>query len=515
MAAAAPASALRIVLLGNSEDKKAKLCKLIIGPQRSHHQKQSPHCVASCGEWRGIPVTVVKTPDMLNLSLEAFMEEMRSCVSLCAAGPNVLLLLVRPSDFTEKNRQTLKFILSLFGPDSFKHSMVIITAKTDINTSVRNLLKDCGGRHYSMCDEDRDLLMKMIESIVHSNKETLFTFTRSNPAPPLTERGHRKPSLNLVLCGRRGAGKTSAATAILGQTQLHSGSNSSECVKHQAEVCGRRVSLVELPALCGEPPEAVMEESFRCVSLCDPEGVHAFILVLPVGPLTDEDKGELQTIQDTFSPRVNDFTMILFTVESDPTAPAFVDFIKGNKDIQELRQSCAGRSVVLNIKDRQQIPELLDAVQKNITVNNKAQCYTAKTFARGKMEENSKLQAELKELRTKAEVKVQKAEGPSLLDQKASAGTLDQQQQPPARVVYYRAQYSFDARTHDEISIAPGDVIKVRESQTEEPGWLKGELRGRTGWFPDSYAERMSADAPAPEYISLSTSSANSDSSTA
>ncbi|XP_033182040.1 GTPase IMAP family member 7-like [Anabas testudineus] len=46
-----------------------------------------------------------------------------------------------------------------------------------------------------------------------------------------------------------------------------------------------------------------MEESFRCISLCDPEGVHAFILVLPVGPLTDEDKGELETIQNTFSSR--------------------------------------------------------------------------------------------------------------------------------------------------------------------------------------------------------------------
>ncbi|KAM4577043.1 GTPase IMAP family member 4-like [Odontesthes bonariensis] len=245
----------------------------------------------------------------------------------------------------------------------------------------------------------------MCEGNYRSLMEKMEETAEGNPAPPLTERGHRKPSLNLVLCGRRGAGKTSAATAILGQTQLHSGSNSSECVKHQAEVCGRRVSLVELPALYGEPPEAVMEESLRCVSLCDPEGVHAFILVLPVGPLTDEDEEELQTIQDTFSPRVNDFTMILFTVESDPTAPAVVNFIRGNKDIQELRQSCGGRSVVLNIKDRQQIPELLEAVEKNITVNNKAQCYTAKTFACGKMEENSKLQAELKELRTKAEVK--------------------------------------------------------------------------------------------------------------
>uniref|UniRef100_A0A8C2X5E5 Intersectin-1 n=1 Tax=Cyclopterus lumpus TaxID=8103 RepID=A0A8C2X5E5_CYCLU len=58
-------------------------------------------------------------------------------------------------------------------------------------------------------------------------------------------------------------------------------------------------------------------------------------------------------------------------------------------------------------------------------------------------------------------------------------------------VVYYRALYPFDARSHDEISIAPGDVIMVDESQTGEPGWLGGELRGRTGWFPANYAERI------------------------
>uniref|UniRef100_A0A669AZQ7 Intersectin 1 (SH3 domain protein) n=1 Tax=Oreochromis niloticus TaxID=8128 RepID=A0A669AZQ7_ORENI len=93
-------------------------------------------------------------------------------------------------------------------------------------------------------------------------------------------------------------------------------------------------------------------------------------------------------------------------------------------------------------------------------------------------------------------VTVEKAPGPSLFDQKASASAFDQQQQP-VKVVYYRALYPFDARSHDEISITPGDVIMVDESQTGEPGWLGGELRGRTGWFPANYAERI-PDSEAP-----------------
>ncbi|XP_072243282.1 GTPase IMAP family member 8-like isoform X2 [Leuresthes tenuis] len=399
-------SALRVVLLGKSEDKKTKLRNVIIGTKSFHNQLLPPtkHCEVSHGEWEGKPVTVVKTPDLFSLCVEAFIDEIRSCVSLCAPGPNVLLLLVKPSDFTKKNRQTLKFILSLFGEDSFKHSMVISTHENEMSFSVNELLKDCEGRHYNMSDEDRELLMIMIDSIVHCKKETLFSNTRSNPAPPLTEQHHMKPSLNLVLCGRRGAVKTSAAKAISGQTELPSVSNSSECVKTQAEVCGRRLSLVELPALCGKPQEAVMEESFRCVSLCDPEGVHAFILVLPVGPLTDEDKGELQTIQNTFGSGVNDFTMILFSVESDPTAPAFVNFIRGNKEIQDLCRSCGGRSVVLNIKDRQQIPELLEAVDK--MRDEEPGCFTKDMFTRGQMEIITKLTTKLQNVILRNEMAV-------------------------------------------------------------------------------------------------------------
>uniref|UniRef100_A0A3B4UVM3 AIG1-type G domain-containing protein n=1 Tax=Seriola dumerili TaxID=41447 RepID=A0A3B4UVM3_SERDU len=350
---------LRIVLFGDREQDKITLCNFITREEASISQRDSErmNCETTEGEWRGKPLTVVKAPDMFSLSVETLREEVKKCETLCSPGPNVLLLLVKPSDFTEENRRTLKFILSLFGPDAFKHSMVVMTEKKrGTPSTVDQLLRDCGGRLYNMFEDKHQLLMEKIENIVRENKETFLTFSE--------EPEHMKPALNLVLCGRRGAGKTSAAEAILGQTELHSVSSSSECVKHQGEVRGRQVSLVELPALYGKPQEEVMKESFRCISLCDPEGVHAFILVLPVGPLTDEDKKELETIQNSFSSPVNDFTMILFTVESDPAAPDVVDFIRKNRDIQELLQSCGGRSVVLNIKDKHQTSELLEAVDK-------------------------------------------------------------------------------------------------------------------------------------------------------
>ncbi|XP_074526821.1 uncharacterized protein LOC141790687 [Halichoeres trimaculatus] len=309
---------------------------------------------------------------------------MKNAVSLCPPGPNVLLLLVKPSEFTEENRQTLKIILSLFGQDAFKHSVVVSSHEDgQPEDSFRRLLKDCGGRLYSMSEDNHSSLMTQIESLVDENRGAFLTLTEE--LIPLKSE-HMKPALNLVLCGSRGSGKTSAAEAILGQTGLHSASSSSECVQHQGEVCGRWVSLVELPALCGKPLKTVMEESLRCVSLCDPEGVHAFILVLPLDPLTDEDKGELKIIQETFSSQVNDFTMILFTVESDPSAPADVNFVEKDQDIQRLIQSCGGRHLVLNIKDQQQIPELMDMVGKMQKYEDKPRSFTTEMYAHAQME---------------------------------------------------------------------------------------------------------------------------------
>ncbi|XP_060895078.1 GTPase IMAP family member 8-like isoform X1 [Labrus mixtus] len=398
-----PSGEFRILLLGIKDDKTTKLGDLITGKEQHRKPIKTKHSSAKqmveSGKWRGKPLTVVKTPDVFSVSVEKLRQEMKKAVSLCPPGPNIVLLLVKPSDFTEKKRKTLKFILSLFGQDAFKNSVVISTHKEDKTVvSFRRLIKDCGERHYSMAENNRDVLMQKIEKTVHDNKGTFLTVIDDSVAP---KSGLMKTALSLVLCGRRGAGKTSAAEAILGQTGLHSVSSSSECVKHQGEVSGCQVSLVELPALYGKPQEEVMNESLMCFSLCDPEGVHAFILVLPVGPLTDEDKGELETMKNTFGSRFNDITVLLFTVESDPSDPAVVDFLNETKSIQELLQSCGGRSLVLNIKDKQQIPELLDMVEKMHEDKSKSFIFTTQTFAHAQIEKIATLQAELKNLKTK------------------------------------------------------------------------------------------------------------------
>ncbi|XP_073087507.1 intersectin-1 isoform X7 [Manis javanica] len=81
----------------------------------------------------------------------------------------------------------------------------------------------------------------------------------------------------------------------------------------------------------------------------------------------------------------------------------------------------------------------------------------------------------------------------------AEKGPLTISAQENVKVVYYRALYPFESRSHDEITIQPGDIVMVDESQTGEPGWLGGELKGKTGWFPANYAEKIpESEVPVP-----------------
>ncbi|XP_053697449.1 intersectin-1 isoform X2 [Sabethes cyaneus] len=61
----------------------------------------------------------------------------------------------------------------------------------------------------------------------------------------------------------------------------------------------------------------------------------------------------------------------------------------------------------------------------------------------------------------------------------------------PPGYVKYRAIYEFSARNADEISFQPGDIVMVPLEQNAEPGWLAGEINGHTGWFPESYVEKV------------------------
>ncbi|XP_036953520.1 GTPase IMAP family member 8-like [Acanthopagrus latus] len=352
------ASELRVVIFGKSQNEQTTLSDFIAGKR----------------DWRKKPLTVVKTANVFAMHEGRVRHEMKMCVAQCHPGPNVLLLLVKPSDFTERDRQKFKFMVSLFGQDALKHSMLILTQNDrGENSSVMQLAQDCGQRQQRIYldenhfpDHDFQEFIQKMETIVSENRGQHLNFTEETDPVVALERP--QPPLNLVLCGRHGAWKNSAANSLLGERRFGSPADTPDCDKSEAQVCGQRVSLVKLPALYGKPTEEAMKESVKCISLFDPEGVNAFVLVLPLDPPSEEDKKELETIQNIFSSRVDAFTMILFTANAYPNFAVVVRFLQENRDFQQLVQSCGGRHVVFNIKDKQQVSEVLHTVEKMGTV---------------------------------------------------------------------------------------------------------------------------------------------------
>ncbi|CAH0730867.1 unnamed protein product, partial [Brenthis ino] len=59
----------------------------------------------------------------------------------------------------------------------------------------------------------------------------------------------------------------------------------------------------------------------------------------------------------------------------------------------------------------------------------------------------------------------------------------------------WRCVYEFSARTADELSLQPGDLVSEATAPRgdAEPGWKWGTARGQSGWFPESYVEDINA----------------------
>lgn len=79
----------------------------------------------------------------------------------------------------------------------------------------------------------------------------------------------------------------------------------------------------------------------------------------------------------------------------------------------------------------------------------------------------------------------------------AADAAVDLSGPAPEGFVKYRAVYEFNARNAEEITFVPGDIILVPLEQNAEPGWLAGEINGHTGWFPESYVEKLEVQSMA------------------
>ncbi|XP_042565959.1 trichohyalin-like [Clupea harengus] len=183
--------------------------------------------------------------------------------------------------------------------------------------------------------------------------------------------------MNLMLFGRKEIQRTSIGNIILSQSypKLNFSSN---FLRRQAEVCGYAVSLVEVPSLATTPLSlnVLLKKCHHSISQCAP-GINAFLLALPGGHFTDEDKEELQIIQSIFGPDVKDYIMILYT---NVSCPKVQDSLQEKKHLEH--QFHKGCFVLSQEGGREEISEMLKKIK-----GKSDKCFTTDMFVEAQIEE--------------------------------------------------------------------------------------------------------------------------------
>ncbi|KAL7883315.1 hypothetical protein SRHO_G00009730 [Serrasalmus rhombeus] len=181
-------SDLRIVLLGKKSSEISRVGNFILNRDAFDTEAPSPsveqHSERARENVGGRYITLINTPHLFDpcLSLDLLTVQVKECMSLCAPGPHVIVLVLQPDDFTETDRDRLYHILYSLSDEPHKYTLILTTqalpsgiTEDPVQEDIIQKIVQCSNRHFEFSSEcSRSDLMEVMEKIFDENAGSCF-----------------------------------------------------------------------------------------------------------------------------------------------------------------------------------------------------------------------------------------------------------------------------------------------------------------------------------------------------